>query len=49
MLGKICPRYSVIPPPHGTGMEMRDPPYLKGPGLYAPPHFAGRTLNNYTV
>ena len=32
MLGKICPQYSVIPPPHQTGTEMMDPPYLKGSG-----------------
>ncbi len=42
MLGKICPRFSVIPPPHRMGTEMRDTPYLKGSGFHDPPHFAGR-------
>ncbi len=36
MLGKICPRYSVIQP-HKTSTEMCDPPYPKGSGFHDPP------------
>ena len=43
MLGKIHPRYLVIPP-YRCGIEIGDPPYSKGFGFRDPPLITAGTL-----